>query len=285
MYLCLVLAACKTDKGHDRKLEIATQIVNNDFICHFSVKTPPGHPSRISEIIYNEYPGTNRPNDTVKREYLFGQDLLTQVNVQQSGSNYTILFRYDSLGRLTSLDNISKQVSYNKDTFTYDHSGYREGKFNYISGKLDEITTYIFYPSSDSIAIMSSPDSKEKLYFSESGDSVIVTRKWQDQGILLSHKIETYNKQNLLTSVTFLQDGKVDRRILYTYDTHGNGLSRVDKDDNNSVGGNGIMAVSKPSTYSTSYEYDSLGNWTKKLEREESGSWKAVTERQITYGK
>lgn len=82
-----------------------------------------------------------------------------------------------------------------------------------------------------------------------------------------------------------MQDNKVDRTIRFTYDTYGNQTSRVDQDNNNSVGGNGLYAVSKPSAYVEHYEYDSAHNWTRKTDENSDGMYKSLSERKITYSK
>ena len=76
----------------------------------------------------------------------------------------------------------------------------------------------------------------------------------------------------------------IDRIISFTFDEHGNQLSRMEEDKNNMIGSNaGISAVSAPDQYRAVYEYDSRGNWIKKTEKNTNGRYNAVSTRKITY--
>ena len=266
-----------------RKAAIAEHMLCEIYTLHFDINTPPGHPSKIEEYIVKGWIGQKK--DTIKREYTYERDKLVKVIDNEFGGNSTYVLTYDDKGRHTLIDQQTPNGSFHKDTFEYYSNGVIDAmRHHFMFNKTEEILRFNFYGNTDSLLI-SSTEGPEICYFRELNDTLFITRIWRDyQGIVLSNKVETYDKKNRLVRITFIEKGRVDRTINFTYDDYGNQLSRVDQDVDNIIGGSGgVLAISTPDAYRTIYEYDSLGNWIKKRESNTSGKYNAITTRKIIY--
>lgn len=282
--LLILLIACKAapkkiekEPLPPRKAALAQKIVMEIYTLHFSLETPPGHPAKIEEYTIRGVDGEKK--DTITRTFYYEQDRLVKETDNEFGPLVTYIIKYDQQGRPILIDN------WYKDTIQYLTGGGADViREHFMGGKSDDYNRYYFYGKSDSMLI-DSRDGPEMCYFREVKDTMLITREWRTfEGKMASLKLEAYDKNNRLVGITFYDNnGNEDRRILFTYDEHGNQLSRLERDrDNSQSGGSGFTMISKPSDYHTVYEYDERGNWTKSTEKTGYG-YVSVVSRKITY--
>ena len=283
--IVLLLCACgsapkKIEKETvpPRKAAIAQKIVMEIHTLHFGLETPPGHPVKIEEYTIRGVNGEKK--DTITRTFFYEHDRLVKQTDNEFGSLQTYLMQYDTLGRPILVG------SWYKDSIQYLTNSLADViRIHSMGDKTDDYNRYYFFGRSDSLLI-ESLDGPEMCYFREVKDTMLVTRAWRTlEGKIASLKLEAYDKNNRLVGITFYDNnGNEDRKILFTYDEHGNQLSRLERDRDNIIGGSsGFTAISKPADRLSVYEYDDRGNWIRCTEKTADGIYSSVTTRKITY--
>ncbi|MCK7559510.1 hypothetical protein MKQ70_32900 [Chitinophaga sedimenti] len=288
--LLLVLMACNQPSNPEdrimgaRKAAIFRKIFY-DVPTLFDPSQPLGHPIKVEEIVIK---GPSDYIDTFYFEYFYEQGRLVKVTDKKRGRpDHLITLKYDELNRLTLIDETVNGRPFDKDTFYFHEKDiFQASRDRYMDGKPEEWDMFKYYGKDDSLKIAMRGQEKEMCYFRESNDTMYVHRVWRnDKDILMSDRLEAYDKQNNLVRSTAYESGKVDRITCYTYDQYGNQLSRTSEDDNNIIGGSaGIVAISTPDSSYINYVYDKTGNWTSKEEKFTS-SYTYIVKRKITYAK
>jgi hypothetical protein len=227
---------------------------------------------------------------------------------------------YDLKGNLTSYEDFYMygKASYGKDTYTYDLTGKLIEKVHEINGSISK-TTYSYNSSGQLLKETCGLQIKEHIYNQEG--RLIKIRRSYGKGVIDSRQVFSYDdKGNLLDRISYDTNGISEEKETKTYDANGYLLEEVNaygtiiyntqgqltmeiwgKDTSDSsyrkvvyeYDDKGLIVkeeefdnkgLLKKSAYT--YEFDSIGNWTKEITTEWSAdgkqsSWE--TYREISY--
>ncbi len=225
----------------------------------------------------------NGRTDTITREFYYLRGKLAQVNekINQDSSYYYIQFDVD--GRCILIDgNTSAGPGLKHEIKYFKNKDYGVEHGVYVNDQISKSITYLNFENTDSMRIYGDRRGNEICRMRQSNGTVYVDQTWyDDRRDTLEHQIVEYDKNNRKVSLTRTKKGAVNRVIRFTYDKYGNELSLITEDVDNA----GIVAISKPDTYHSTYEYDSHGNWTSKKRKNETGDFQETVTRDFSYEK
>ncbi|WP_295119439.1 hypothetical protein [uncultured Chitinophaga sp.] len=273
--------ACKTTKlEKDWKYQVCEAIVQKDLSAGTEVLEKfQGQPKRITSSIYGTYFGEEQGNDTTVLEYLFAGGRIKRLNSLSADRESSVRLSYDQAGQLAET---VKQPTGDKDVFTYDKNGRRTSRqYTSTDTALQERTTYTWYAKNDSLYILHEGRGTEKLYLEEKDSLMRVIRTWENDGQLLSRKIELYDRQARLVEAQFYRLEKLFRRTRYVYNEKGHVAFRLSERE--AAQASDKLLAEKGDSFQYEYEYDNQGNWIQKNSAQLDGGWRGLEIRKIEY--
>ncbi|MFG3613417.1 DNRLRE domain-containing protein [Rummeliibacillus stabekisii] len=239
-------------------------------------------------------------------EYTVMGDLETVKASKENGENYYWKQEYDDFGQLQFIklngnENPEKEFhyyeengalkSYNLNNFTseYQYDNNERLKTNQISYQngTDEDSL------SKTVSYLAEKDKFDEVKVSN-GNTILQQYKY-DENLLENNKtltvnnglymqIQKFNKENLLGSVNYQQNGETVASFDYIYDKSGNikeektltGTSHYDYDGNNQ-----LTKETLPNGDTIDYEYDKVGNRIKKIQNSKADTFEYNSANQI----
>lgn len=271
--------SCKKAYHKDWKFQVCSSIARSDQQPALDrLHDFKGEPKRATDSIFGTYLSETTVNDTVVNEYLFSKGQIKRVNTLIEGSEMSMRMEYDGNGNIKALES---NPDGSKSEFTYDDAG-RPASHSYslAQGKTEK-TRYQYFEGNDSLYIFHEGRGTEKIYLTETDTVMAVVRDFESEGLLLSRKMEFYDKKSRLVQTHYFRQDKLYLRTKYVFDNQGNVIFRLSERE--AAAESERLLAERGSSYRYEYNYDPQGNWIQKISRQLDGNWTSTETRKIEY--